>query len=42
MFSAPDSRAGTVLKHNNTQLIRIERLEVQPGAQALVGTLQRG
>jgi hypothetical protein len=29
------------VKRGNTQVIRIERLEVQPGAQALVGTLQR-
>jgi hypothetical protein len=30
------------LKRANTQVIRIERLEVQPGAQALVGSLLRG
>jgi hypothetical protein len=26
----------------NTQVIRVEKLEIQPGGQALVGTLQRG
>jgi hypothetical protein len=30
------------LKRGNTQVIRVETLEVQPGGQALGGTLQRG
>ena len=29
------------LKRGNTQVIRVEKLEVQPGGQALVGTLQQ-
>ena len=30
------------IKRGNTQVIQVEKLEVQPGGQALVGTLQRG
>ena len=29
------------LKHGNTQVIRIERLEIQGGAQAVVGAVVR-
>ena len=30
------------IRRGNTQIIRVEKLEVQPCGQALVGTLQRG
>ena len=30
------------IKRGNTQVIRVEKLEVQPGGQAVVGTVQKG
>ena len=30
------------LKRGNTQVIRVEKLEVQPGGQAVVGTVRKG
>ena len=30
------------VKRGNTQVIRVEKIEIQPGAQAIVGQVSRG